>query len=95
MIDRDGAAGAAAPVDRAHQDAAELALRHRAELVQRLGRDRVRPLVLLDAQVPDLRAVAVDDDDLPPTGLQGGNLLGGLDGVGLDLVRPAVLVGRA
>ena len=62
------AAGAAAAASIARdQDAAELALRHRAERCSGCAGTRRGRAVLLDGQVADLRAVAVHDGD-PPAG---------------------------
>ena len=51
-------------VDRAGQDAPELSLGHRAELVKRLHGDLVLRGVLLHREVADLRAVPVHDRHL-------------------------------
>ena len=90
--DRHRAARTQDAVDREHEHAAELALRHCAKGVQRLGGHEVEPALLLDREVAHLRAVTVDDDH-PPTGpAQTGNAGRHPSGVGPDLLRRALLV---
>jgi len=91
--ERDGGPRAEAAVQGAHEQAAELALGHRAQRVQGLGRGLLPPGVLLQREGAHLRAVAVDDGEPPAGGAQRGQArrhrVRGL----LELLAAAVLAG--